>query len=328
MDTERKLVFVYHFPCADGFTAAWAAYTEFGDEAEYLRESHGYRTTKDLLALPDAREWFITFLDICPPRDLLEKLYEHTGGNVQVLDHHKTAEENCGDLPYVYIDKTRSGAGIAWDVIKETDRPFLVNLVEDRDIWKWEIPDADKYLIWLDTMCFDFKIWDDCAYWLDDEIARKKILETGTHYKEYRDHVVYRGMITRRKLHAVKLQGHKLPCINAPTFQSQIGASLAKKSPNGAAAVYYRGRDYWYFSLRSKKGGLDVEKIARKYGGGGHARAAAFVVKSLGDLELGTDADPFALWPSRDDSGICSYTLEELDTLFPDVPEEETGGAL
>ena len=72
------------------------------------------------------------------------KLWHFHGGRVTLLDHHKSAmEELQGQLPGCYFDMNRSAAAIAWGYFKPLERmPDLLAYVQDRDLWRWELPDS------------------------------------------------------------------------------------------------------------------------------------------------------------------------------------------
>jgi len=61
---------------------------------------------------------------------------------------------------------------------------------------------------------------------------------------------------------------------------SDIGDRLCKGYP--FAAMYFESKDKRVYSLRSDEQGIDVSKVAEKFGGGGHPRAAGFIVKKSG----------------------------------------------
>jgi oligoribonuclease NrnB/cAMP/cGMP phosphodiesterase (DHH superfamily) len=237
-----------------------------------------------MLTSPTLGQEEVIFLDFCPKREQLERVYNKAKSTI-VYDHHKTAQEDCGDLPYVIIDQNKSGIGIAWDTFCKTKRPFLVDCVEDGDLWRWKVPDSDKVLIVLELMKFDFDIWSNFASALEIPHERAKIIEKGAHYVEYRS-VVTRQLMSGRKVHKLVNVGPNkitLPAVNASIYQSGIGNILAKKV-GPAAIVYYTNGSRTFFSLRSTDSGLDVSKIASHYGGGGHRNAAAFVLDSTDPL--------------------------------------------
>lgn len=326
-----KLIFVSHSPCRDGNTASYVANLRFNNEAEYLRESHGgYLTTNKLLTRKDVHDCHIIFLDICPPRDLLIALHERAA-ILEVWDHHKTAEEDCGDLPYVHIDNDKSGASLTWaKLYPDEPVPLLIRAVEAGDLWKWErCPDASLICMYLETQKFSFKRWGELHKMLESEDGKKTILDTAASFKLYRDHLI-RMIITNRKIHWIHFNkmGIKMPAINCPTMQSNLGNALCHRKDHQGGAIYYRGNGQYYFSLRSTAQGPDVSEIARKYGGGGHRNASGFVCKSLKQLDLGTpglaDLPIGEYLKTVEDHDVCfsEMTDAEIQTLFPDIELE------
>lgn len=59
-------------------------------------------------------------------------------------------------------------------------------------------------------------------------------------------------------------------------FASDAGNRMAEGELFSAS--YFDTPEGRKFSLRSKEGGMDVSEIAKRFGGGGHARAAGFQV--------------------------------------------------
>ena len=71
--------------------------------------------------------------------------------------------------------------------------------------------------------------------------------------------------------------GYSVPVANVPyMFASDAGNRMAEGELFSAS--YFDTPDGRKFSLRSKDTGLDVSEIAKRYGGGGHARAAGFMM--------------------------------------------------
>ena len=100
-------IYITHYPCTDGNTASWVTYLH-DPYAIRMRESHGgYDTTKKLLDDPKVSKMQIVYVDICPPRELLVALHDKAA-SLEVWDHHKTAAEDCGDLPYAIVTGKQS----------------------------------------------------------------------------------------------------------------------------------------------------------------------------------------------------------------------------
>src|SRR4051812_24188799 len=99
---------LYHGGCADGFGAAYAAWKKFGADAAYTAAHYGAH-------LPDLENYnHIYVLDFSYPRDVLEA-WRQDGKAVQVIDHHRTAQEALAGLDYAIFDMDKSGAVLAWE---------------------------------------------------------------------------------------------------------------------------------------------------------------------------------------------------------------------
>jgi len=274
------LKFVGHMPCQDGFTALWAAHKRYGNKAQYFGETHnGYNTTNTLLNHPDIGKFIVVFLDICPKRSLLEALACKTKA-IAVIDHHITSQEECDDLPYTYFDTTRSGAGLAWDLLCGTSRPFLIDLVEDRDLWKHEIPDSKLYNLWISTLSKDFDSWTRAEWELQNNPqAIKRIAQS---YAQYEEHLIA-DVLNNSTIHYITLGNISLPAITSSMLKSDIGDKLCLLTKS-ACAIYHQSTKGWQFSLRSADKYEDVSIIAKQYGGGGHRNAAGFKLETIDSI--------------------------------------------
>lgn len=303
---EIKKIFVAHSPCRDGNSALWVAWTKHHDGAEYLRESHGeYATTRSLLEDEDVYAYDITFLDICPPRHLLENLHK-LAYRCEVWDHHKTAEEQCGDLPYVHIDQDKCGATFTFSKIyPDVELPFLLKIVEDGDTWRFRQPNSKLFGFWLSQQKFSYERWSEIRDQLESDTGREEALKAARSTWEFQQSLI-RMATTRRKIHWLELPkaGTRIPAINMSLMQSEIGNALCLKEKHQGAAVYYRGNEQYYFSLRSTDRGPDVSEIATCYGGGGHRNASGFVVPTLEDLHF------------------TEMTELEIESMFPELEIE------
>jgi nanoRNase/pAp phosphatase (c-di-AMP/oligoRNAs hydrolase) len=283
-------ILVYHSPCRDGFTAAWAFHLKYGLEFEYLPEHAGrHNVVDELLKHPHISKKRVYFVDICPPREYLLKLKE-AARHVEVWDHHETTRRECGDLPFVHIDQTKSGASLAWKTLYPLEEmPFLVSLVEDADLAKWAIPNAKEYILWLNLQENTFNAWSRASSLLETIEDRATILAEAKIMKRYQEHV-FSTLSSEKKRHWVYLQKSRdekpvrFAAVNASVMQSEIGTALAETAPGGAV-WYFNGQQY-VFSLRSLKGGENCERVAAFYGGGGHVNAAAFNVNNLDKIRF------------------------------------------
>ncbi len=251
----RPLV-VYHGDCPDGFGAAFAAWKKYGAEADYLPVNHGDPP-------PDLRGREVLVADFAYDRSTTVRLAEQAAQLV-VLDHHRSAESEIGDLPGCVFDMHRSGAVMAWEHLHQGPVPELLQYVQDRDLWRNQLPESDEVSAALRAKPFDFLVWDSLDV---DELRREGRVLLG----------YQRRMIERVAAHAspVEILGVKVPVVNSPVLQSELGDRLARGKP--FAAVWWQGAgEVARWSLRSTPEGMDVSEIAARYGGGGHRTAAGF----------------------------------------------------
>lgn len=265
--TPRTYV-LYHGNCYDGFGAAYAAWIHFGDQAKYIPVTHG----QPIPEIPDGSNVFI--LDFSYSQQDLLALAKRMIA-VTVIDHHKTAEEDlrdinsCSEEIWAYFDMTQSGAMLTWKYFHNNNNnkpPELIRYIEDRDLWKFELPESREVAEGLRSWPMNFDVWES----LDIAVLK----EEGRAILRHTDQQV-RMICSQARLKHM----NGLPCItvNATCFWSEVGARLLKDHPEAQfAASYYddkRGNRIW--SLRSRPN-FDVSVVAQEYGGGGHAQAAGF----------------------------------------------------
>lgn len=268
----KNIVVLYHGGCADGFTAAWVAWRRFKDNAEYFDVFYG--GAEPTPAFVKGRQVFV--LDFSFKRRLLEVL-EDAAAKLIVLDHHKTAKAELEGLPYCKFDMNRSGAGLTWDVFyPKQPRPWLVNYVEDRDLWRFQLPHSKAVNAWIATSAHRFGTWEklhaaslkDVAQWGYCAMA-----ETKRYIREMKKqarYVDFGGL------------GFVVPVVNAPRINgSELLNELAAENQYAVAWSQREDGRFQYEIRSARESGFDVSEIAKQFGGGGHFNAADFVVSAL-----------------------------------------------
>lgn len=254
---------LFHHPCQDGFGAAYAAWKKFGDSAQYVGVNYG----KPIPELPDATEVYI--VDFSYPKADLEALASKC--KLMVLDHHKTAQEQLQGLPFAQFDMHRSGAGMAWDYFHpNTVRPWLINYIEDRDLWKHILPNTQEVAAALFSYPQDFSLWD--------KFKQADMIQEGKAIRRYQN-ILSDEMVRNTQIKNF-LEFADVPVVNASSsLISDVGEVLRNKYPGAPFyAIYYdtkEGKRKW--SLRSTDHQTDVSEIAGRFGGGGHRNAAGFI---------------------------------------------------
>lgn len=268
--TNATAVVLYHENCADGFGAAFAAWLKFGDDATYVPASYGR-------AAPSVKDKDVYILDFSFEPQVLDAMSQEAR-SITLLDHHVTAQKKlhgyqcrCGKVTF---DLSRSGAMMAWNHFHpDTPAPALIEHIQDRDLWKWSLPDSEAFLTALDSLGFDFQKWK--AVLEHSEQEAQAFLAKGAAMREQTKSVCED---IADKAAQVQFQGQETLIVNAsPMFKSEVGSLLARQTDAFAIVWSVTGTDAVKVSLRSVPG-FDVEVMAAKYGGGGHPQAAAFVL--------------------------------------------------
>lgn len=285
---EKPPLVIFHSPCLDGFTAAWACWLKHPN-AEFVPGVYGQ-------APPNCEGRDVVLLDFSYKRSIMVNII-NTANSVLILDHHKTAKDDLdgldtvevdGPIPVrVVFDMDKSGARLAWEWFHPKESvPLFVRLVEDRDLWRFALPHSKELNADFFSYDYDFADWTHLWKAMDDR-------------ELYNLHYAAGAAIERAQAKSVKelvaklqhvrefgacIPAYKVPCANLPyTYASDAANLMAQDAP--FAATYYQDDSGQYvFSLRSVEGGMDVSLIAATYGGGGHKHAAGFRVASLEDL--------------------------------------------
>lgn len=262
-----KPLCIYHSNCADGFCAAWVVRKAFGEEnIDFLAAAYQ-------MDPPDVTGRDVIMVDFSYKRDVLLKMAEQAT-SIVILDHHKSAAEDLKDLPRnveAHFDMERSGAMMTWDYFfPASPAPDLIHFIQDRDLWRWQMPETKEVTAALFSYPYDFAQWD----WLIESEGMICILHTEGKTLLRKQSKDVADIIKAGKRRMV-IAGYDVPVVNAPfNLASDIGNELA--FGEAFAATYYDTKGGRSFSLRSIEGGLDVSTIAAQYGGGGHAKAAGF----------------------------------------------------
>lgn len=272
----EKLV-LYHADCLDGFGGAYAAWKVFGNDAEYRPVKHGEPAPENV----SGKEVFI--IDFSYPKETLQNI-EQQAGRLVVLDHHISAKEAVENVSEHVFELEKSGAVLAWEFFHpDTKVPRLLEYIQDGDLGRHELPHATEISAFKATFSFSFEAWDKLRAQFEDDETFKTLVEKGSAYAEYADHLIQD--ITKSAT-LVSFEGYEVYAVTAPRIlRSRVGNVLANMHAP-FAIVWYQNGNKIHFSLRGD-GSIDLTQIAEKHGGGGHKSAASF-------RQAYTDPLPFA----------------------------------
>jgi len=253
---------IYHADCTDGFGAAYSAWRQLGNRAEYHACKHGTPP-------PNVKGKNVVILDFSFDNATTKKMIEEADG-LLVIDHHKSAMVELHDITNTHFDMTKSGAMLAWEYFHTgKEPPKFIQYIQDRDLWKWELPYSREFAAAFDMVPFEFeefeKFEDDSVF--DDAVKR------GSYILAYSKTVVKK--VCEKASHR-KIDGKDVMVVNASHWMSEIGSRLAPDCDFAMIWYWDHEAGHTKVSLRAFHDTVDVSEISKRFGGGGHKKAAGF----------------------------------------------------
>lgn len=165
---------------------------------------------------------------------------------------------------------------MAWEFFhpaKET--PKFIQYIEDRDLWKWEMPYSKEFSAAFDMVPWEFNAFEE----FEDDSVIDDAIKRGSYILAYSKTVVKKICEkATKKLMRLNNKEYDTFVVNSSHWMSEIGATLAKDCD--VAMIYYFDHDTreYRVSLRAFHEHIDVSEISKQFGGGGHKKAAGFVL--------------------------------------------------
>lgn len=265
---------IYHADCCDGFGAAYAAWKLLGNNATYYPAKHNTEP-------PDLTDKNVVICDFSYKYPVLKKILDQVNDLV-ILDHHISAQKDLAEIPEKnkVFRMDHSGAYITWKYFhRSIDVPKFILYIEDRDIWKKEMPFIDEFSSVFFSVPFVFEEYDK---FLEEEKIQETI-NKGLIILEYSTKMI--DSIIKHaccKFCKIGEKFYLVAYVNSNVMKSDIGNKLITKTyPLADFAIVYNYDDAsnnTWFSLRSTNEKTNVSEIATKYGGGGHACASGITL--------------------------------------------------
>jgi len=275
-----KPVTVLFHDDADGMASAYAAWRVYQDTATYIAVQYNQPVPE----IPEGTTHLL-IVDFSYDRETCDALAAKY--SLLVIDHHKSAEENLRGSNYAIFSMNKSGCALTWEYFhKREPMPAILAYVQDRDLWKFALPDSETINLYIATLPFEFDAWHDEA---SSPYFIHSAYEAGSYIQAFRNGQIKAAL---RDVRFMFWDIHEVPVLNASTNVSEIGNELCRQYPDAPfSATYCDRKGVRSWSLRSV-GDFDVSEVARRYSGGGHQNSAGFAVG------IGEFPDDF-LWGER-----------------------------
>lgn len=282
--------------CAGFWVSLLAAITEPGALYEFIEISYERPFPIDSIA-PNEQIYIVDY-SISP--DEMRELLKITK-DITWIDHHKTAIEKYQGfehnirgirydgiagcmLTYCYLHHmTERGVGDIkpFDISMTDDAPMFTKLIADWDVWKFEYGnDTRKFITAFNSYNFNpqSREWD--RFFKSDPVfdpyAVFDMIDEGKIMLKYRDG--WAKEYLKRFGFEVDFEGLNCFAVNLGNCNSEYFKSLPEGKYDAFMPFAYNG-EKWTVSMYSTN--HDVSDICKKYGGGGHAKAAGFTCVEL-----------------------------------------------
>lgn len=264
---------------------------------------------------------FITDLSVNEEMEKRLEVYYQANGNVQMIDHHKTALHfNNYDWGHVQVEddegKLTSATSLFYEFLVETQHiepsnaiAEFVELVRQYDTWEWEKND-NHHAQRLNALFFLISI---------EEFEEKMIsrLKSSDHFQfdefevkvlDMEEHKIER-YIRRKRRELVQSQVGELfaGIVYAESYHSELGNELGKEYPHldYIAILNIGGKRLGFRTIHDD---VDVSEVAGHFGGGGHAKAAGCSLNEEAYHQYVVET--FHLEPLREDAKRNRYNLK------------------
>tara|TARA_Y100000590_G_scaffold419755_1_gene521772 strand:- start:4329 stop:5219 length:891 start_codon:yes stop_codon:yes gene_type:complete len=289
---------LYHKNCLDGLAAAYAFWKNksFVTRFNIFKDSFipvQYGSPPPTLPLGSN----LYILDFSYSPEVIGEL-KKLHSSVVVIDHHQTALRLKG-VEGCHIDTTECGSMLAFKYARKTfsgikklgrfDVPMFLEYINDHDLWLHKKPHCEEFVAAIRSYPLTIDAWDEINVFSTDSVHN--LVLQGRHVLRYQSKIVRR--LTKTAF-LQKIDGHLIPTVYTDILRSEVCNELLKNNADAkaACAISFEAKTPHLseckvkYSLRSRKGELDVAKIAEKYGGGGHQSAAGFALNKDGSCLL------------------------------------------
>lgn len=266
----KDIIVFYHKDCPDGFGAAWAAWKNLRNKADYI----GIAPAPDGKLLRSIKNRTLYFLDAAPESKGLIEDVRRANQKVVLIDHHVSRTPTIGLYSDSLFSLDQSGAVLSWIYFHGKKAvPWLLRYVEDYDLWQFRLPFSRELHAMIDMTDFNFASWSRLAKNFENKARRRQYAAQGEGITRY---LSRRIKDLSREAEWVNFEGYKVLALNSSVLKNEIGDYLVRYCKSPFAIIWRYQEGNLRVSLRSE-GKINVAVIAEKYGSGGHQAAASFL---------------------------------------------------
>lgn len=293
-DFEYYDYVIYHKNCFDGFTGFFilTLTNRIHDRAIIYPD---VPSTNNLP--PGIEDKNVIIIDVAYKKSIIMNILSKVK-KMTFIDHHISIRDDILSLNISYpheiiYDENKSGASLVWNYFFRKEKiPLFVRYIEDNDTGTWKLKHTMAFINALEVNYPPIPTKENLQQWnkLLDRNEVRKLIKRGNIYNEYRNYLIDQNV---RKYSLESFPGEKLYNMFPDMFEKPGQYRVAVYNGSGCPTTSHLSIKFlqkvncdfvifWVLNLdrkeyvlqfRSKK--VDVSRIAKLFGGGGHTLASA-----------------------------------------------------
>ncbi|MGR5365692.1 DHHA1 domain-containing protein [Photobacterium damselae] len=282
LNDNNPIVCVYHDPCQDGISSAWVVYKALaGRDIQFVPDSYNQGRAEFALTPQNLKDKHLLITDYSYPSERILELSK-LAKTLTILDHHTKSRDDIAPLLEKNLikgvfDMSKSGCLITWDFFFKEDAPLFLKHISDRDLYNFKLKGSKEIYYACLSKSYEVAKWNQML----SQCSVEMLIEIGKP-------ILAKYMAEIEKIASTKkvvsICGYRVPIVEVPNdgYSSDTCAFLYEQEDVPFAVAFFEKDGFVKVSLRSKKGvGLNVNEIAKTFGGGGHIHASDAIMKSI-----------------------------------------------
>ncbi len=273
------MICFYHGSDLDGHCSAAIINKKYGN-VTLIPLSYGKNVPLDFI---EGKVVYLVDFTISPFTKMIE--LQRYSEELIWIDHHSSAIDEANSIgfnPSGIRDTSLSACELTWKwCYPEKEIPLAVSLIGKYDTWHHEW--SKDVLPFQYGMRAEYTRPDDSTVWdviLEDYLGiSEEIISAGKIIMKYIDADNSR-YINSYSFETI-FEGYSCICCNRGLVDSRIFDDVWNEKMHDLMVTFCRSDNKWLINLYTKREEINCGEIAKKYGGGGHRKAAGFRRKEL-----------------------------------------------
>jgi oligoribonuclease NrnB/cAMP/cGMP phosphodiesterase (DHH superfamily) len=284
---SESLIGIYHSADFDGLCSGFII-RHFFPNAKMIGYDYGQDFPWDEIT----ENTVVIMADVSLPREGMERLNE-TCDHLFWIDHHESAiKENKGLRISGLREVGVAACELTWKYLRQNNEavPKTVRMLGKYDVGDFSLPIVHfQYGMRMfhelqDVMSeyWDLLVLDSDSYFLRDVQASGK--------SACKCHLSYVSKVQSATCETVNFHGVKFHASNSPLAGTLMSQEVVDYDEYDGCMTYFRmSSGEWKVSIYTKSEDLNMAEIASSMGGGGHKKAAGFIVDTRTMMEILND---------------------------------------